>query len=518
MPKYLDDIALTPQTEGGFVWRSRFESGRLPAFARAIQDEGGQLLALWGSDDRHLGHNFTVHVAFLSSVGLIWTTSELDGEQPAYPDLAHIFPQADRMQRAAFDLLGIRALDAVDGRAWLRHAAWAEDAFPLRKDFPAHAACHSPRPETGPYPFIRVEGEGVHEIAVGPIHAATIEPGHFRFSVIGDRILRLEERLGYTHKGTEKRFAGLDLATGAKLAGRVSGDSHTAFAWAYCMAVETATACSVPERATWLRALFLEMERVANHLGDLGFLGNDVALTFGFVQFWRLKEDWMRMSARLFGHRYLFDMLLPGGVATDIDAHGRAELDALCKRITGEVQTLRHIYDEHTGLQDRFANTGIVAPDMAARLGLTGLAGRASSQAWDARVQFPCAPYDRLDVNMALQKSGDVLARAEVRFTEVFESLRLIRQLLEQLPAGALRAPCTQAAGVCEGLGWVEGWRGPVIVAVRIGADGRLDRVHPHDPSWQNWPLVEVGVLGNIVPDFPLINKSFNLSYSGPDL
>lgn len=211
-------------------------------------------------------------------------------------------------------------------------------------------------------------------------------------------------------------------------------------------------------------------------------------------------------------------MILPGGVATDIDARGQAELDALCERIAGEVQTLRHIYDEHTALQDRFANTGIVAPDMAARLGLTGLAGRASSQAWDARVQFPCAPYDRLDVNMALQKSGDVLARAEVRFTEVFESLRLIRQLLEQLPAGALRAPCTQAAGVCEGLGWVEGWRGPVIVAVRIGTDGRLDRVHPHDPSWQNWPLVEVGVLGNIVPDFPLINKSFNLSYSGPDL
>lgn len=518
MPKHLDDIALTPQTEGGSVWRYRLEPGRLPAFARAIQDEGGQLLALWGSDDRHLGRNFTVHVTFLSSVGLIWTTSELDGEQPAYPDLAHIFPQADRMQRAAFDLLGIRALDAVDGRAWLRHAAWTEDEFPLRKDFPAHAARRSPHPQVVPYPFIRVEGEGVHEIAVGPIHAATIEPGHFRFSVIGDRILRLEERLGYTHKGTEKRFEGLDLATGAKLAGRVSGDSHTAFAWAYCMAVETAIACSVPDRATWLRALFLEMERVANHLGDLGFLGNDVALTFGFVQFWRLKEDWMRMSARLFGHRYLFDMILPGGVATDIDARGKAELDALCERIAGEVQTLRHIYDEHTGLQDRFANTGIVAPDMAARLGPTGLAGRASSQAWDARVQFPCAPYDRLDVNMALQKSGDVLARAEVRFTEVFESLRLIRQLLEQLPTGALRASCTQAAGVCEGLGWVEGWRGPVIVAVRIGADGRLDRVHPHDPSWQNWPLVEVGVLGNIVPDFPLINKSFNLSYSGPDL
>jgi Ni,Fe-hydrogenase III large subunit len=316
----------------------------------------------------------------------------------------------------------------------------------------------------------------------------------------------------------EKRFVGMDHAHGAKLAGRVSGDSHSAFAWAYCMAVEQATNSSVPERAVWLRALFLEIERVANHLGDLGYMGNDVALSFGFMQFWRLKEDWVRLSALLFGHRYLFDCMVPGGVAVNLDDAGKKALHAASKRIEAEVRDLKAIYDEHATLQDRFVGTGICKPALAAQLGLTGLAGRASAQAWDARVQFPQAPYDALEVSMATARKGDVQARADVRFAEVYESMRLIRALLKRLPAGAIQAPLNPVTGVCEGIGWVEGWRGEVIVAVRIAADGKLDRVHPHDPSWQNWPLLEVGILGNIVPDFPLINKSFNLSYSGQDL
>lgn len=497
-----------------YIWRGRIDKTRLPELARAVQDEGGQLLALWGCDDRHLGAGFSLHAAFITAHGLAWIDAALDEKSPSYPDLAAIFPQADRMQRATFDLLGIRAEGAVDTRKWLRHNAWGSEEYPLRKDFTAASGATA----VDQYPFIRVEGEGVHEIPVGPIHAGVIEPGHFRFSVIGDRILKLEERLGYTHQGVEKRFEGMDLMTGARLAGRVSGDTHTAFAWAYCMAVEQATASVVPERAHWLRALFLEIERVANHLGDLGALGNDVALAFGYVQFWRLKEDWLRLSGKLFGHRYLFDRVVPGGVTVDIDAAGQAEMTALCARLSKEVDELKAIYDEHATVQDRFAHTGICKPDLAARMGLTGLGGRASAQAWDARAQFPIAPYDRLDVNMATARSGDVLARAEVRFAEIRESLRLIRGILKRLPQGPISAPLNTSQGVCEGLGWVEGWRGPVLVAVRISETGRLDRVHPHDPSWQNWPLLEIGVLGNIVPDFPLINKSFNLSYSGQDL
>jgi Ni,Fe-hydrogenase III large subunit len=310
----------------------------------------------------------------------------------------------------------------------------------------------------------------------------------------------------------------MSIGQGAKLAGRISGDSTVAYAWAYAQAAESVTQTTPPQRAQWLRALFLELERLHNHLGDLGYLGNDVALSFGFMQFWRLKEDWLRLTAKLFGHRYLFDSVVPGGVAKDITDSGRAELAAEADRIEAEVRSLKAIYDDHATLQDRFSNTGICKPDLAARLGLTGLAGRASAQAWDARAQFPQAPYDQLDVSMATQRRGDVLARAEVRFAEVTESLRLIRDLLKRLPAGALHTPLAAVTATCEGLGWMEGWRGEVVVAVRIGANGTLDRVHPHDPSWQNWPLLEIGVLGNIVPDFPLINKSFNLSYSGQDL
>lgn len=500
---------------GKHIWRGRMESGQLLAWVRAVREEGGQLIALWGSDDRHLDGGFGIHAVCLTSAGLVWMSSALPADAPRYPGLAHIFPQASRMQRAVYDLLGIQAIDAVDTRKWLRHDAWAEDEFPLRRDFTGH----SPAPLAhDAYPFIRVEGEGVHEIAVGPIHAGTIEPGHFRFSVIGERVLRLEQRGGYAHKGTEKRFEGMDLATGARLAGRVSGDSHSAYVWAYCMAVEAATASTVPQRGIWMRALFLEIERIANHLGDLGGLGNDVALSFGLMQFWRLKEDWLRLAARLFGHRYLFDCMVPGGVAVDIDDHGKAELIGLAHRIETEVRQLKAIYDEHATLQDRFAHTGVCKPELAARLGLTGLAGRASAQAWDARVQFPQRPYEQLNVSMATQRGGDVLARAEVRFSELHESLRLVRDILLRMPAGELHAPLAAVTVSCEGLGWVEGWRGEVIVAVRIGRDGRLDRVHPHDPSWRNWPLVEVGMPGNIVADFPLINKSFNLSYSGPDL
>ena len=538
------------------IRRGRVDAANLPALAQAVKEEGGQLVALWGSDDRFVNNSrdsdsrssprpqagegpgvrdagYAIHIACITAAGLVWISAALPETEPAYPDLSAIFPQADRMQRATFDLLGIRAEGAVDTRKWLRHKAWNEDEFPLRSDFVARVAssesplatdhlplatCHKPLAEVDGYAFIRVEGDGVHEIPVGPIHAGTIEPGHFRFSIIGDRVLKLEQRLGYTHQGVEKRFVGMDLAAGAKLAGRVSGDSHVAFAWAYCMAVEQATLSAVPDRAAWLRALFLEIERVANHLGDLGYMGNDVALSFGFMQFWRLKEDWLRLTAKLFGHRYLFDRIVPGGVAVDLDEAGRKALRAASKRIEAEVRDLKVIYDEHATLQDRFVNTGVCKPALAARLGLTGLAGRASAQAWDARAQFPQAPYDTLDVAMATARKGDVQARSEVRFAEVFESMRLLRALLKGLPAGAIQAPLNPAAGVREGIGWVEGWRGEVIVALRIAEDGRLDRVHPHDPSWQNWPLLEVGILGNIVPDFPLINKSFNLSYSGQDL
>ncbi len=418
------------------------------------------------------------------------------------------------MQRAVHDLLGLVAEDAQDERPWLRHGAWRAGEFPLRRDFDPSA----PR-EAGPepYPFVRVEGDGVHEIPVGPIHAGIIEPAHFRFSVVGEKVLRLEQRMGYTHKGIDKRFEDFTIAEGYQLAGRCSGDSTVAYAWAYAQAAESVLAIVVPPRARWLRALMLEGERIANHLGDLGALGNDAAFAFALAQFSRLREDWLRVSGEAYGHRMMMDRIVPGGVAVDIGDGQRNAIAVLTERIEAESHTLREIFDEHSGLQDRFITAGRVTPELARALGLVGLAGRASGQPHDLRVDLPAEPYERLSVKKCVHAAGDVAARVRVRFEELFESLRLVRAILDGMPEGDIRVELPDARPGAFGVGWIEGWRGEVFVAIEAAEGGRIRRAHAHDPSWQNWPLVEHAIMGNIVPDFPLINKSFNLSYSGPD-
>jgi Ni,Fe-hydrogenase III large subunit len=308
---------------------------------------------------------------------------------------------------------------------------------------------------------------------------------------------------------------------GHRLAGRVSGDSTVAYAWAYCMALESAAACEIPQRAQWLRALLLERERVANHLGDLGALGNDAGFGVAMAQFSRLREDWQRLAGKVFGHRFMMDCVVPGGVTFDLAADAAPRLEAQCDAIAGELQSLRTIYDEHAGLQDRFAGAGRVSADLAARLGLTGMAARASGQSRDLRCDQPWAPYDALAVKAVTHAGGDVAARVAVRFDEAFESLRLIRAIVAGLPPGQVRTEVQLALVAARGAGWVEGWRGEVLVALELDGQGgqvRVRRCHCHDPSWQNWPVIEHAVIGNIVPDFPLINKSFNLSYSGHDL
>jgi len=307
------------------------------------------------------------------------------------------------------------------------------------------------------------------------------------------------------------------VAEGGRLAGRVSGDSTVAYAWAYAQAAESLMIVAPPARATWLRALMLERERIANHLGDLGALGNDAAFSFGLSQFMRLKEDWLRWADKAFGHRFMMDCIVPGGVARDLAGEDAQELVRLSGSLEKELLELRHIYYEHAGLQDRFITTGRVTPQLAVRLGLTGLAARASGQARDLRVVHAYAPYDELAVKAATRRNGDAAARVTVRFDELFESLRLIRLILQKLPAGELRAELAAPKAGAIGIGWVEGWRGEVMVFVEAGENGTIRRGHAHDPSWQNWPILEHAAMDNIVPDFPLINKSFNLSYSGHD-
>jgi Ni,Fe-hydrogenase III large subunit len=473
---------------------------------------GGRLVALWARGDEH--SELRIHAAFLVERGGFVLTLPIADPDTPYPGIQDLFPSAARMQRATADLSGARSTDP-DRRPWLRHAAWPPNYQPLI-DPPLLAS--STVTVIDSYPFVRVEGEGVHEIAVGPVHAGTIEPGHFRFSVVGEKVLRLEERLGYVHKGIELRFTQLPILEAHRLAARVSGDSAVAFSWAYCQALEGIANTDIPPRAAWLRALYLEVERVANHLGDLGALGNDAGFAFGLMQFSRLKEQLLRASQGAFGQRYLMDAVVPGGTQRDLTRTGVPLLRRCLREIAHEVLTLRTIYDEHEGVRDRFTGAGIVTPELAARLGLTGLAGRASGQAFDLRSDLPCEPYPQLSVTKIGRTDGDVAARVAVRFDELQESCRLIQRILDSLPGGDHLAPVRVPADGAVGAGLIEGWRGPVWVALEAGPAGTIRRCHPHDPSWQNWPVLEHAIIGNIVPDFPLINKSFNLSYSGHDL
>ena len=473
----------------------------------AVSD--GRLQALW----TECGDRTAAHALYAGDDFLLLVTLPLGHDEATYPGLSDIFHTAGRMQRAAADLTGVRAQD-TDARPWLRHAAWPAGYRPLAGGEPAAAG----ELRADDYAFVRVAGDGVHEIPVGPVHAGIIEPGHFRFSVVGEKVLRLEERLGYVHKGIERLFARMRLTDGHRLAARVSGDSAVAYSWAYCQALEGLAGTHVPARAVWLRALALEAERIANHLGDLGALGNDAGFAFGLAQLSRLKEIWLRATEAALGRRYLFDFVVPGGVAVDAEPARIAELEACARSIAAQAQAVRDIFDEHAGVRDRLVATGVVAPELAVQLGLVGLAARASGQDRDLRADLPCAPYDELAVRKAMRSDGDVAARVAVRFDELAESVRLVGAIAAQLPSGGTGADVAAPAAGATGVGAVEGWRGPVLVALRAGEAGMIARCHPHDPSWQNWPALEYAIIGNIVPDFPLINKSFNLSYSGHDL
>jgi Ni,Fe-hydrogenase III large subunit/Ni,Fe-hydrogenase III component G len=475
----------------------------------AAQD--GRLLALWASrDDRGEG---LVRAAFMADSRVLVLTLTVRESGGPYPGIDELFPGAGRMQRAAADLCGLRATGA-DTRRWLRHAAWPESFHPLIDANPPPPST----PAIDDYPFVSVSGDGVHEIPVGPIHAGIIEPGHFRFSVVGEKVLRLEERLGYVHKGIERRFTELALLDGQRLAARVSGDSAVAFSWSYCQALEGMAGAQPPARAAALRALALELERLANHLGDLGAIGNDAGFAFGLAQFSRLKERLLRTTQQALGQRYLMDFVVPGGTRIDLGSDQAAPLAQCVDAIRVEIERLRTIYDEHAGLRARFTGAGRVTPALARQLGLIGLAGRASGQPFDVRCDMPCDPYGGLMPQRVVRTEGDVAARVAVRFDEAIESARMLKQLLRQMPAGAHHAPVSPPNPGALGIGLIEGWRGPVLVALEAGGGGMIRRCHPHDPSWLNWPVLEHAIIDNIVPDFPLINKSFNLSYSGHDL
>jgi Ni,Fe-hydrogenase III large subunit len=397
-----------------------------------------------------------------------------------------------------------------DNRPWLDHGRW-----PLRH--PLSAAPTAARPLL-PYRFLPVEGDSLHQIPVGPVHAGIIEPGHFRFTANGEAVARLEGRLGYVHKGIERLLNGAPIAHAARVVGRVSGDSTVAYAFAFARAVEAATATEIPTRAHWLRALMAELERIAHHCGDIGAICNDAAFAVMLAYCGVLRERVLRASAACFGHRLLMDCIVPGGVATDLTATGIKSLHNLLVEFRREFPALITLYDSTASLQDRTVGTGLVRSALIEQFACGGYIGRAGGRNFDARQALPYPPYEQLTFEVPVLTDSDVNARVWVRIQEVQQSLKLIEQLLAGLPDGPIYQPLPAIETSSEGMAIVEGFRGDVLVWLRVAAGGTVERCHPRDPSWFQWPLLEAAIEGNIVADFPLCNKSFNCSYSGHDL
>jgi Ni,Fe-hydrogenase III large subunit len=444
--------------------------------------------------------------------------TRLDSAVSELPSHTPHFPGADRPERHTRDMFGLRFKDHPDSRPWTRHQAWGQDQFPLLKSFPpaGHPLALS-RPDSG-YPFAAADGNGVYEIPVGPVHAGIIEPGHFRFLAVGETVLNLEQHLGYVHKGIEKIAEGRDPEGLARLAGRVSGDSTVAHAWAACMAMERAADVVPPRRALLLRAIWAERERIANHLGDIGAVCNDVSFAFAHYQFSRLRELWQRDSQAWFGHRFMMDMIVPGGVAQDLAPAAAFAMTRKIVELRKELDELRSILDHNSSLQDRLVAAGILSREMARAYGCLGYVARASGIDYDLRRDGAYAPYDGLPVRAVCHQDGDVAARVHVRYDEIYESLDLLEQLLTRLEEGEIRTAWRPPAPGSEGIGLLEGWRGEILCFVRFDQANRIARYYPRDPSVFNWPALEKLIHGNIVPDFPLCNKSVNGSYSGQDL
>ena len=469
----------------------------------------------WGED---LGDHLLVHTCFEKDGDYLLARTQLRHPTPILSSHAPYFAAADRAERHLQDLFGVAYSDHPDPRRWIRHQAWKSSEFPLRRDFPLAGHPLSQTPADNGYRFLLAQGGGVCEIPVGPVHAGIIEPGHFRFQAVGETVLHLEERLGYTHKGTEKLAEGRDPAGLARLAARVSGDSTVTHAWAACMAMEQAAGMALPARALALRAIMAERERVANHLGDIGGICNDVSFGFGFYQFSRLREQWQRVNLAAFGHRLLMGRIVPGGVAADL---APAMVDAQrtqIRAIRPQLARLMDILNTSPTVENRLIGTGRLSQALAAEFGALGYVGRASGIDRDVRRDSPYAPYDTLTVPVPVHEAGDVAARMRIRAEEIGNSFALIERLLDNLVAGPTCAPWTAPAPDAQGFGLVEGWRGETLAFVRFGEDGRIARYYPRDPSTINWPLLELLIHDNIVPDFPVCNKSVNGSYSGSDL
>jgi Ni,Fe-hydrogenase III large subunit/Ni,Fe-hydrogenase III component G len=492
------------------------DAGSLQPWAAQLLTDGYRLALVAAHDDSAaMPGGPALRVVYLFTAGppdsRIELHLRLDGDRPEVPSLATLSFPAGRFEREMHDLYGVIPRDHPLPRRLVRHHHWPRGWHPMRTDAGPPPGFGDPE---GPYPFLTVEGPGVYEIPVGPVHAGLIEPGHFRFSVVGETILKLKARLWYVHKGIEKLFEGRTPGDGLPLAERVSGDTTVGHTLAYCLAVEDATTWAVPAEAGRKRAILLELERLYNHVTDIGALCNDVGHGILNTQAQRIREQFLRLNAETTGHRLLRGGVLPGG----------AKLDAVpdparLRAIAADIAEVVDLALRHTVIADRFTGTAVLPTQAARDLGTLGYVARASGLSIDARHQHPFCDLGAA-FTTATRSSGDVLGRFLSRVDDIAVSVAVISALAPTTTAGTTvgrpsgEAACLRGSGV----GIVEGWRGTIVHRVELGPDRRLSRTKIVDPSFHNWPALPVALAGAIVPDFPLANKSFNLSYAGNDL
>lgn len=486
-------------------WRRVSQDG-LGEMAEKLFDAGFRIALVAAHDDGD-----RLRIVYLFLAGRPDRRVELEcsvpADDPALQSLAYISFPMGRFEREMADLYGIRPVGHPKPRRLVRHAHWPDGWHPMREN----AGPSQEFAKIGEFPFVTVEGSGVYEIPVGPVHAGLIEPGHFRFSVVGETVLRLKARLWFVHRGIEKLFHHRPADGAADLAERVSGDTSAAHALAHSLAVEDALGIELPDAVHRLRALVVELERLYNLAADLGALANDVGFSIANSHAQRIREDLLRLNMAVTGHRLLRCAIRPGGVAL----HDLPEPQRL-QSIAADLAEVAELTLGNSGVHDRFAGTAVLAADDARALGCLGYVARASGVRTDARLDHPTT---ELPVTEAGSEAGDVLARYAVRRDEFAASAELAYHLVES-HAGPLEfAKAVPAARrPSSGIGIVEAWRGTVVHRVEIDADARITRAKIVDPSWFNWPALPVAMADTIVPDFPLANKSFNLSYAGNDL
>lgn len=475
-----------------------------------------RLVSVFADDARPDSGVFHLYyiLALDAAHGFVILRVPISPEAPEFASLTNAIPAVNWQEREIQDLFGLQLLGHPNPRRCALHDDWP-DVHPLRKDFDLKTVLPPFQGER--HKFRTVEGEGVFQVPVGPVHAGIIEPGHFLFSVAGEPVLYLQLRMFYVHKGTEKLFENLPVDHCVRLAESISGDSSFAHATAFCHAVERAAGVQAPVRARVLRSVCLELERLYNHIADIGAICTDVAFVTANAHAMRLKESVLRVNEVLTGNRLLRGMACLGGVRFDWDSEQLKALARLVNELKPEFDSLVDLIKTSSSTLDRLEHTGILKPKVARDFGVVGIAGRASGFDHDLRRDFPHAAYDLVKVNVPLYQVGDVQHRLLVRVDEVIESLSLIPQFTAKLPPGSLRTEIGELPSDRVALGYVEGWRGEIFHWIRTAPGNRLARCKVKDPSLQNWPALSEAILGNIIPDFPVVNKSFNLSYSGND-